>query len=101
MTNEKKRGKQAFFDTDRFSAQEVQKIGVEEVTPAAEEPAASFTPKVEFGATQGKKGHRMPRINMAFKPEVHSWIKEYSRKQGISATELVNTILEREMERLK
>lgn len=95
MTNEK-RGKQAFFDTDRFSAQEVQKMGVDEVAPATEEQAADFTPKVEFGATQGKKGHKIPRINMGFSPENHEWVKSRSKQLGISATEFVNAILERE-----
>ena len=48
--------------------------------------------EVEFGATQGKKGQKAPRINMAFSPDVHRWIKTYSRQQGQTATELVNNI---------
>lgn len=51
---------------------------------------------ITFGKTQGKKGHKAPRINMAFSPENYKWIKTRSRQIGISATEFVNTILERE-----
>lgn len=63
---------------------------IEGKTIAGEE----FTPEIKFGATQGRKGHKAPRINLAFSPENHAWIKSYSRQLGISATELVNTIIE-------
>lgn len=55
-----------------------------------------YAPKIVFGATQGKKGHKAPRINMAFSPENHAWIKERSKQLGVSATELVNAIIENE-----
>ena len=51
---------------------------------------------VAFGGTQGRKGHKAPRINMAFNPDNHAWIKTRSRQLGISATEFVNTILDNE-----
>lgn len=60
------------------------------------EQGTNFAPKVTFGATQGKKGHKAPRINMAFSPDNHKWIKTRSKQLGISATELVNTIIDRE-----
>lgn len=89
MADNNKRGKQAFFDTTRYNTEE---------PPVADETAAGeeYAPKVVFGATQGKKGHKAPRINMAFSPENHAWIKERSKQLGISATELVNAILEQE-----
>lgn len=46
--------------------------------------------------TQGRKGHKSPRINMAFSPDNHAWIKTRSRQLGISATEFVNSILDTE-----
>lgn len=56
-------------------------------------------PKIEFGATQGKKGHKAPRINMAFTPENHEWLKTHSKQLGISATELANEAIKLVRER--
>ena len=65
----------------------------QEVQEAQEEGTTST---ISFGATQGRKGHKAPRINMAFSPDNHAWIKTRSRQLGISATEFVNTILDNE-----
>ena len=99
-----KRGKAAFFGDD-FNIEEQEVHEVQEASTgsttstnnkykkdAQEECAAS----VQFGATQGRKGHKAPRINMAFSPENHAWIKTRSKQLGITATELVNSIIERE-----
>lgn len=51
---------------------------------------ADYKPEIVFGSTQGKKGHKASRINMAFSPENHEWLKKHSRELGISATELAN-----------
>lgn len=61
-----------------------------------EPPSEGGVPEVVFGATQGKKGHKAPRINMAFSPDNHKWIKARSRQMGISATALVNAIIDHE-----
>lgn len=50
--------------------------------------------------TQGKKGAKAKRINMAFSDENHEWIKKESRRQGISATQYVNDIVAQERKRL-
>lgn len=61
-----------------------------------ENNTTSTTSTITFGETQGRKGHKAPRINMAFSPENHEWIKTRSRQLGMSATEFVNTILTNE-----
>lgn len=108
--SEKRGKKQQMFNTSRFGADAVKKTGqsVHEVQQVQEVPAQKvhevqevheekpYTPVVEFGATQGKKGHKAPRINMAFNPDNHAWIKTRSKQLGISATEFVNQILDRE-----
>lgn len=71
----------------------------EELTQVPEAPATNDTPDIVFGATQGKKGHKAPRINMAFSPANHKWIKSRSRQLGISATALVNTVIDHEREK--
>ena len=93
-----KRGKAAFFSDDDFNVetqvvQEVQAKNTQQVQDAQEEGTTST---ISFGATQGRKGHKAPRINMAFSPDNHAWIKTRSRQLGISATEFVNTILDNE-----
>lgn len=50
--------------------------------------------KKEIGTTQGKKGQKLKRINMAFSDENHEYIIHESRKRGISATAFVNQIIE-------
>jgi len=51
-------------------------------------------PKIKFGQTQGKKGHKAKRINMAFSDENHAYIKTESRKRGMYETNLVNMIID-------
>lgn len=88
-----RRGKAAFFTDDEFNLMEQ---NTQQVQEAQEDNTTSTRSTITFGATQGKKGHKAPRINMAFSPENHEWIKTKSRQLGISATELVNTIIERQ-----
>lgn len=44
--------------------------------------------------TQGRKGARMKRINMAFTPENHEYLAAMSRVQGESITVFLNGIIE-------
>lgn len=76
---------------DKFkNAQEVQDVQqVQEV----QEVKIAQTVK-EIGSTQGKKGQKLKRINMAFSDANHEFIVTESRKNGISATAFVNRILD-------
>lgn len=47
--------------------------------------------------TQGRKGCKMPRINMAFEPDIHGWIQKSARQNGITMTNFVNSILREKM----
>ncbi len=47
----------------------------------------------EIGTTQGKKGQKLKRINMAFSDKNHEYITHESRRKGISATAFVNQII--------
>lgn len=48
----------------------------------------------EIGTTQGKKGQKLKRINMAFSDINHEYITKESRRQGISSTAFVNMIID-------
>lgn len=50
----------------------------------------------ELPQTQGRKGIKAKRINMAFSDENHAWIKAEARRQGLTATQFVNDIIARE-----
>lgn len=48
----------------------------------------------EIGTTQGKKGLKLKRINMAFSDVNHEYITKESRRQGLSCTAFVNQIID-------
>ena len=48
--------------------------------------------------TQGKKGQKYPRINMAFTPNNLEYLKLISRIEGVSMTEYVNILIEADKE---
>ena len=92
------------------AAQEVQPPAPLDPTPGASEPlvhtrlahevaaaqvdevAPTCTP-AGYGNTQGRRGKRMPRINMAFSPENYAWIKRQSGPYH-TMTEIVNEIID-------
>lgn len=48
--------------------------------------------------TSGRKGVKLPRINMAFIPEVYDYIKSMSRATGMTYTEFVNHEMKKSLE---
>ena len=44
--------------------------------------------------TQGRKGKKLPRINMAFSQDNLEYLRLISRIEGVSMTEYVNQLLE-------
>lgn len=48
--------------------------------------------------TQGKKGLKAARINMAFAPDTYDYIRIMAQAKGISITEFVNQIIRQHME---
>lgn len=48
--------------------------------------------------TTGRKGVKMPRINLAFRPQVYDYIVTMSRVRGETLTEFCNIVLSEHME---
>lgn len=48
--------------------------------------------------TSGRKGIKLPRINLAFAPDLYEYIQTMSRVRGENLTEFVNNILREHME---
>ncbi len=81
-------------------------------TPAEQEPQQAqevqnprtpYTPdKVQemrqAGTTQGRKGCKAIRINMAFAPDLHEYIKVMARVRGESVTDFTNYVFRQSME---
>jgi len=66
--------------------------------PRREYTDAEKAAYMQAGATKGRKGCKMVRINMAFTPEVHAYIKTMARVRGESITDFTNYIFTRSME---
>lgn len=43
--------------------------------------------------TAGRKGVKLPRVNLAFAPEVYDYVKTMSKISGLTYTEFINKIL--------
>ena len=69
---------------------------------AQEEQAAHETKVVqdaqEAHKTQGKKGMKMPRINMAFSPSNIDFVRIMAAIKGQTMTQYVNALLDKERE---
>lgn len=48
--------------------------------------------------TQGRKGIKMPRINMAFTPEVHDYIRTMAQARGQTITQFTEDVFRKSME---
>ena len=48
--------------------------------------------------TSGRKGVKLPRINMAFSPELYDYIRTVSMARGQTMTDFLNHIVEKSME---
>mgnify|MGYP003186850877 CR=1 FL=1 len=52
----------------------------------------------DAGTTQGRKGCKAVRINMAFTPDIHEYIKVMARVRGESVTDFTNYVFRQSME---
>ena len=52
----------------------------------------------QAGTTQGRKGCKAIRINMAFTPEIHEYIQTMARVRGESVTDFTNYVFRQSME---
>lgn len=50
--------------------------------------------KLNIGDTQGRKGVKLKRINMAFSDDNYEYIRFESRRRGLSITQFVNQIID-------
>lgn len=61
--------------------------------------AAEAQEALENRTTQGRKGLRLRRINMAFSDQIYDYVKIMSTARGQTLTDFVNDILEQSLEK--
>lgn len=49
--------------------------------------------------TTGRKGVKLPRINLAFSPEIYDYVRTMSKVTGMTYTEFINRILQDHMDK--
>jgi len=84
-------------------AEDAQQAQQEQQTQEAPKGRKTYTAEQaqemrEAGTTQGRKGCKAVRINMAFTPEVHEYIRTMARVRGESVTDFTNFVFKQSME---
>ena len=82
--------------------QQAQEVQQEQDTQNTRKPRKTYTDeeKAQFmaeGKTKGRKDCKAIRINMAFAPAVHEYIKTMARVRGESITDFTNKVFEQHM----
>lgn len=87
-----KKGKGAlFFGDDDFSVEpEVENSVAEEVAVGAAEDLSKYAAAV---GTQGRKGQKAPRMNLAIPEDVYEYIRRESRKAGMTYSEFICAVM--------
>lgn len=83
--------------------QEVQEVQEIQETEKKRKPRKEYTAQerlnfIQEMKTAGRKGVKLPRINLAFAPDVYEYIQIMSRVRGESMTDFVNIALRQHME---
>lgn len=91
---------ESIAEPEEQEAQEVQ-----EAQPARK-PRKTYTEEetreiIASGNTRGRKGVKAIRINMAFTPEIHDFIKVMARARGETITDFTNHVIANCMDQYK
>lgn len=83
--------------------QETAEIMQADAAQEARKPRKTYTEQeaaqiLQNMQTSGRKGLKLPRINLAFTPEMHEYITTMSRVRGENLTQFVNHVLQEHME---
>ena len=86
------------------ATQEAQEVQEAQQTQRKNKPRKTYTDKeaaelMQDMKTTGHKGVKLPRINLAFTPEVYDYVKTMSKAAGMTYTEFINKILQAHKEK--
>lgn len=91
-----KRGKAAFFSDDDFSVEEtpvVAELPKEPVRAATASESGTLSEYSSPVGTQGRKGQKAPRMNLAIPEDVYEYIRRESRKEGMTYSEFICAVM--------
>lgn len=89
---------QKYEEPEKTGLQEAQEVPEVREIPGMPNPFAGHGPQ-EKARTQGRKGAKQPRINMAFSSANLDYLRIMAGLNGQSITHYVNRMVERERER--
>lgn len=84
-----KKGKERFFSDDDFSVEEVA-VTEDKGGNAVAVDLSEFSAPV---GTQGRKGQKSPRMNLAIPEDVYEYIRRESRKEGMTYSEFICAVM--------
>ena len=98
-----------YYVSETHDTQETDEEQFAQETPDNQEIKKVYKPRREYdeeetqqileaGKTQGRKGCKMLRINMAFEPDIHEFIRTMARVRGETVTDFTNHVFRRYME---
>ena len=88
------KGKNAFFTDDDFNIEEVTKeVTVPTVTEQIQEPSEDLEAYAAPVGTQGRKGQKTPRMNLASPEDVYNYIRRESRREGMTYSEFICAVM--------
>lgn len=84
-------------------AQEVEEAQAAQEKPKTHKTRKTYTAQeaddfLKSRKTTGRKGVKLPRINLAFSPELYDYCRTMARAAGVSYTDFINTVLQQHMD---
>lgn len=84
-------------------AQEIKEVSETQEKHKTRKPRKTYTEQeaaelLQELKTSGRKGLKLPRINLAFAPDIYNYIQIMSRVRGENMTDFVNIALRQHME---
>ena len=89
---------EATAEPEQQDTQQAQDTQDEQRKPRREYTEQEKQQFMNEGKTRGRKDVKMPRINMAFKPEIHEFIRVMAQARGETVTQFTNHVFARYME---
>ncbi|MDR3047914.1 MAG: hypothetical protein LBU51_09980 [Bacteroidales bacterium] len=97
--NKKKLGVDPFRGVNSLVRNTQEDTTVQDEPIAQETPELKHTSTEKYVKTQGHKGQKLSRINLAFQPDALKYIHLLSGFDGVSITQYVNSLIFADMER--
>lgn len=86
------------YDAIAEATADPEPLGIPEKKRGTEPTAEEIQIAREQSRTRGRKGIKMLRINMAFTPEIHDYIRTMAQARGQTVTQFTESVFRKSME---